>query len=192
MFSIGRPRSVPEFILVFILLLLTSACSSSSHEPLTLEEKLERIPDISFNRIEPPKGYAEAYEIYVTQPLDHNNPNGAKFTQLIFLSHMDENRPMVKYHSGYLTIKNRLSEPAQLLKANQIYITHRCFSQAKPDPLDWQYLDIWQASSDHHRIKELFKGIYPGKWVATGYSKGGMTTFYDARFYPEDAEVTIA
>lgn len=180
------------FTLVFLSILSLYACSSSSNKPLTLEEKLRKIPDITFSRIYPPQGYKEAYEIYVTQPVDHNNPDGAKFSQRILLSHIDESAPTVKFHSGYSTGRNWLSEPARLLKANQIYITHRFFHYARPFPLDWRYLDIWQASSDHHRIKQLFKGIYKGKWVATGYSKGGMTTFYDARFFPGDADVTIA
>jgi len=191
--SCGKRRilSIQALLSVFILLLLAS-CSSSSQKELTLEEKLARIPGITFSKIDSPKGYNEAYEIFVSQPVDHKNPNGPKFNQRILLSHISEDRPMVKYHSGYMTGRNRLSEPAVLLNANQIYITHRYFLKAEPEPLDWQYLDIWQASADHHRIHELFKNIYKGKWLATGYSKGGMTTFYDARFYPGDVDATIA
>lgn len=192
MIKLFRYKALTALLLISLLILSLSACGASSNEPLTLEEKLRRIPDITFTRIYPPEGYKEAYEIYVNQPLDHNNPDGAKFSQRILLSHIDESAPMVKFHSGYSTGRNWISEPARLLKANQIYITHRFFYSARPDPLDWRYLDIWQASSDHHRIKELFDGIYKGKWVATGYSKGGMTTFYDARFFPDDADVTIA
>jgi hypothetical protein len=193
MIKLVRYNALTALIFSFLLILGLSACSSSSsNKPLTLEEKLKKIPDITFSRIRASEGYKEAYEIYVNQPVDHSNPGGARFSQLIFLSHIDENAPMVKFHSGYMTGRNRISEPAELLKANQIYITHRYFSSARPEPLDWRYLDIWQAASDHHRIKELFESIYKGKWVATGYSKGGMTTFYDARFYPDDVDATIA
>jgi hypothetical protein len=192
MIRLLRHNALTALILVLLSILNLSACSSSSNKTLTLEEKLKKIPDITLTRIRPPQGYKEAFEIYVTQPVDHNRPDGAKFSQRILLSHIDEKAPMVKFHSGYSTGRNWISEPARLLNANQIYITHRYFDSARPDPLDWKYLDIWQASSDHHRIKELFKGIYKGKWVATGYSKGGMTTFYDARFFPDDADVTIA
>lgn len=29
---------------------------------------------------------------------------------------------------------------------------------------------------DLHAVRNAFKSIYPGKWIATGISKGGQTT----------------
>jgi hypothetical protein len=29
--------------------------------------------------------------------------------------------------------------------------------------------------TDLHKIREMFATVYPGKWIATGISKGGQT-----------------
>ena len=45
-----------------------------------------------------------------------------------------------------------------MLQTNCLSVTHRYFPDARPSPAaDWQYLDIWQAAQDHHRIVQLFK-----------------------------------
>lgn len=51
---------------------------------------LKTIPDIEVTAIKPDKIFTEAYEIFVTQPIDHNNPDGPKFKEQIFLSHIDK------------------------------------------------------------------------------------------------------
>jgi len=57
--------------------------------------------------------------------------------------------------------------------------------------MDWEYLTIRQAAADHHRIAQAFKPIYTGKWVNSGISKGGQTTMYHRRFYPEDVDASV-
>jgi hypothetical protein len=135
--------------------------------------------------------YTEAYEIKFTQPVDHKNPGGAKFTQRMFIGHAGFDRPMVLSTSGYDARGLGGAEPAQLLKANLIRVEHRYFGQSVPDPIDWKFLTVWQAASDHHAIVQLFKQLYPGKWISTGASKDGQTAIMFKAFYPDDIDVAI-
>jgi hypothetical protein len=79
----------------------------------------------------------------------------------------------------------------RILKANQIIVEHRYFGKSVPEKKDWKYLNIKQAAADHHAIVQLFKNIYNGKWVSTGISKGGQTTLYFKRFYPNDVDAAV-
>jgi hypothetical protein len=173
------------FFIVFILL-------SCKQEPVSLLSRLEELPGVTVTEITPPEGYLQAFEIQVTQFIDHQNPAQGSFTQQIFLSHIDETRPMVLETSGYGVSRNYIRELTTLLDANQIRVTHRFFPNAKPYPLNWQYLTIRQSAGDFHQIVDLFKRIYKGKWVNTGVSKGGMTVLFHRRFFPNDVDVTVA
>jgi hypothetical protein len=84
-----------------------------------------------------------------------------------------------------------LYELTNLLDANQIVVEHRYFGESVPEPLDWQYLTIEQAATDHHRVVELLKGLYRDKWLNTGISKGGQTVMYHRYFYPEDVDASV-
>lgn len=81
---------------------------------------------------------------------------------------------------------------SNLIEGNQILMVHRFFPMATPDPINWQYCNIRQAAADQHRIKELLKDLYPGKWISGGTSKGGMTALFYKRFYPDDVDATVA
>ncbi len=69
--------------------------------------------------------FGEAYEIRFTQPLDHNNPEGATFTQRMFIGHLGFDRPMVLSTSGYSAANLGYCAPAGLLKSNMIRVEHR-------------------------------------------------------------------
>jgi len=178
------------------LLLLILALFACNRDPETADEtllqKLQKLPGVVVTEITPPQGYLQAFQIDVSQPVDHNNPAGRKFSQRLYLSHLDDNRPMVLSTRGYGVARNSLDELAVLLNANQIVVTHRFFPNARPDPVDWQFLTIWQAACDHHRIVELFKPLYAGRWLNEGASKGGMTALYHRRFFPADVAATVA
>ncbi len=85
-----------------------------------------------------------------------------------------------------------IDEPTMLIGGNQISVEHRFFSPSRPEPADWTQLTIEQAAADQHRVVELLKPIYGGKWISTGASKGGMTSVYHRRFYPGDVDATVA
>jgi hypothetical protein len=99
---------------------------------------------------------------------------------------------MVFAPAGYGTTPQSGQELAGILQTNCLSVTHRYFPDARPEDPDWQYLSIWQAAQDHHRIVTLFKEIYQGKWISTGASKGGKTAVFHRRFFPDDVDATVA
>lgn len=184
----------------YILLLLIFISSflgckkdeSTPFENLDLLAKIQSLEGVEAIEITPEYDYPRAFQIDITQPVDHNNPEGAKFTQRIYLSHVDESMPMVFAPSGYTTSTKSGQEIAGILSTNCLNVTHRYFTDAKPSPLDWQYLTIEQAAADHHRIVELFKKIYTDKWISSGVSKSGQAVLFHRKYYPDDVDATIA
>ncbi len=156
-----------------------------------LYKKLVRIENIGITILEPDSIYSEKYEIMLTQNINHSDPQNGKFSQRILLSHKNFNSPTVMITEGYSFGHNYCGELAELLKANEIRVEHRYFGKSKPDSMEWQYLTIEQAVEDHHNIVNLFKTIYPGKWINTGWSKGGQTSIFHRYFYPKDVDISV-
>ena len=180
------------FGLMFILSFISCEVKSKNPEvEMTYDEKLYALPGLTITEIPPQNGYPRQFEIYISQPLDHNNPGGTTFDQQIFLSHVDEKAPVVFMPSGYATRPSTIAEISELLNANQIYVGHRFMGNSRPAILEWDYLTVSQAASDFHRVVELFKRIYPGKWVSYGASKNGATALFHKRYYPNDVDATL-
>lgn len=149
------------------------------------------LPDVSFTPIETPEGYSSAYELRVKQPIDHKNPAKGYFYQRVFLSHKSATAPTVMVTEGYDRSRNRVYELTEMLGANQIMVEHRYTGASVPENMDWQYLNLEQATADLHHINELFRAIYPENWISTGISKGGQTTIYYRYFYPNDVDASV-
>lgn len=130
-------------------------------------------------------------EVMIEQPVDHHNPDGEKFYQRVYISHIDPSKPVVIITAGYDAKYYYTSEITAQLKSNQLMVEHRYFGCSQPDSLDWSYLDTWQAASDHHQIITMFKEFYPGQWISTGISKGGQTVMYHSYYYPEDVDIRV-
>jgi len=130
-------------------------------------------------------------EVIIEQPLDHRNPEGETFSQRLYISHVDPSKPVVLITEGYDAKYYYTSEITARLKCNQVMVEHRYFGRSQPDSLDWRFLDTWQAASDHHNIVNMFKELYPGKWITTGISKGGQSVIYHSFYYPDDVDVRI-
>jgi len=135
--------------------------------------------------------FERVLEVMIEQPIDHRNPDGGTFTQRIYISHVDPSLPVVFITAGYDTRYYYTSEITSKLKCNQVMVEHRYFGRSRPDSIQWQYLDTWQAASDHHRIVEMFEELYPEQWISTGISKGGQTVMYHSYYYPDDVDVRI-
>ncbi|MBI4955210.1 MAG: hypothetical protein HY908_24515 [Myxococcales bacterium] len=148
----------------------------------TVSEELSDIPGYRF------------FVIELLQPMDHDDPSGPWFPQRLALHHRDGAAPLVLGTTGYaLWLPYQyLDEPTTLLDANQLLVEERYFSPSRPEPADWSKLDIRQAAADHHRIVEAFRPLYPAAWISEGASKGGMTSVYHRRFYPDDVTGTVA
>lgn len=157
-----------------------------------LLEELEAIPGMTAveEEVEPPYRF---FWLEYEQPVDHGDPDGATFRQRLTLVHVDRSAPTVLHTSGYHLVEGPfLSELAYLTDGNQVHVEQRFFGPSTPEPTDWSLLDIEQAAADHHRIVQALAPIYDGAWLSTGGSKGGMTSVYHRRFYPDDVDATVA
>jgi hypothetical protein len=158
-------------------------------------EELRRIPGLT---VEERTTMVEGYRFFVMQyeqPVDHDNPTGVTFKQRLTLMHRDYAAPTVTYNSGYfVSTRGSRSQLTQLVMGNQLSMEYRYFSPSRPDPADWTKLNIKQAATDQHRITQALKArIYrDNKWLTTGASKGGMTSLFHRRFYPDDVDGTVA
>ena len=157
----------------------------------SLEYLLFELPDVIFKETDPPNGFEKAYELQIKQQVDHNDPSAGTFYQKGYLSHKGFDRPTVMITEGYSIYGNYPYELTRFLDANQIQIEHRFFGASVPDTLDYDYLNLSQASADLHYINQLFRKIYQGKWLSTGISKGGATTIFYRYYYPDDVDVSV-
>jgi hypothetical protein len=178
-----------KFFSVFIIALFIAEGSSFAQS--NLEKALFELPDVIFKKIETPDGYASAYELKIKQPIDHKDAAMGHFYQRVYLSHFSFDNPTIMITNGYGRPSNNLTEIARLLNANQINIEHRYFLESSPDSLDYDYLNFEQVTADLHKINQLFREIYSGKWLASGISKGGTTCIFYRYFYPDDVDVSI-
>jgi hypothetical protein len=111
------------------------------------------------------------------------------------LLHRDYTAPVVEQNSGYnVSTRGSRSSITILTEGNQLSMEHRYFLPSRPAPADWTKLNIEQAANDQHRITDALKArIYAAnKWLTTGASKGGMTSLFHRRFFPNDVDATVA
>jgi hypothetical protein len=180
---------------LFILFLFqTFNLNARESEFLTFLQSQASIQDIK--TIEGGDYFRKSYELRFRQPVDHADTTAGFFTQRVYVSHLSKEAPVVLITEGYTAAQasraNYTSELSQLLEANQIDVEHRYFGESWPSVPDWQYLTVANAAADHHRITELFKKFYTGKWIHTGISKGGQTAISHRTLYPDDVDATVA
>jgi hypothetical protein len=158
-------------------------------------DELKAIPGLT---VEERTTMLEGYRFFVMtydQPVDHKNPSGARFQQRMTLLHRDYKAPTVGHNSGYnVSTRGGRSQITQMTMGNQLSMEHRFFLPSRPEPANWDLLNIEQAANDQHRITQALKArIYKdSKWLTTGASKGGMTSLFHRRFFPNDVDGTIA
>lgn len=190
-----NPKLLFKLIWVLLFIATLTSCEkekTDDFDSLDILSKLKTLEGISVIEITPQTGAPREFQLDITQPVDHNNPNGPKFTQRAYLSHYDETMPMIFAPNGYQSSARSSQELAGLLKTNCLHVSHRYFLDSRPVPTNWQYLTIKQAADDHHRIVTLLKKIYRGKWISSGGSKSGLTALFHKRYYPDDVDATVA
>lgn len=178
-------------LLLFVLL----SASTSSFAQTVLEQKINAISAIKEVRPLETSEFSEKYVTYFTQPLDHRHPEKGSFRQRVIVAHVGFDRPTVivteGYGAAYALRSQYREELSKLLNANMIFVEYRYFLESTPEPKDWQYLTAENSADDLHAITTAFKNIYPGKWIATGISKGGQTTLLYRTFYPDDVDISV-
>ena len=175
----------------FTILLFFIGLHFSNAQVENLDTLLFELPDVIFTKIESTEGYEASYELKIKQPLDHFDSSKGFFYQRVFLSHKGFDRPTVIITEGYSRKQNIIYELTDFLSANQIDVEHRFFGESIPDSLNYEYLNLKQATADLNHIKQLFGKIYSSKWISTGISKGGATTIFYRYFYPDDVDVSV-
>ncbi len=135
--------------------------------------------------------FSEGYEVLIEQPLDHARPEGDKFQQRFFLCHAAFDKPVLLETEGYAARGARPGELVGLLGSNLVAVEHRFFGRSVPAKLQWEYLTVRQSAEDLHSIVQVLKTLYPGKWVSSGTSKGGQTTLFFKRYYPDDVDASV-
>jgi hypothetical protein len=132
------------------------------------------------------------FDVTFTQPIDHANPDGPTFQQYAALMVRDPSAPLVFYTSGYgASWKRRLTEPAQILHANQLSLEYRFYERSRPSA-NWSKLTVQQAIDDEHAVLQAIDPIFSGKTIQTGGSKGGENTMFHLWLYPDDLDAGIA
>ena len=112
--STGRTlRHSLNFLTLLTLLTLPTLLSAQDSVLYKALKKLPGIEVVGATRKGPQ--FTEAYEIKFTQPVDHNQPDGPKFTQRMFIGHVGFDRPMVLSTSGYDARGLGSAEPSKLL-----------------------------------------------------------------------------
>ena len=164
-----------KFLSIFLFIVLGTMTSAQAQ---TLENLLFELPDLIFKKTTTTTALETVYQLKVKQPIDHTNPSKGFFYQKVYLTHKGFDRPTVIITEGYDRDQNRIYELTELLNANQLDVEHRFFGESMPEPLDYQYLNLKQATADLHHIRQLFSNIYTKKWISTGISKGGATTIF--------------
>ena len=177
-------------LLAFCLLALPTIAQTA------LQDKLKAISHITEIKPLESKEFAEKYVTYFTQPLDHDRPELGSFRQRVIVSHVGFDRPTVivteGYGASYALYPRYREELSKMFNTNMIFVEYRYFLESTPKPRDWQYLTAESSADDLHAIREAFKTIYPGKWIATGISKGGQTTMLYRTFYPDDVDGSVS
>jgi hypothetical protein len=154
-----------------------------------ITQKLEKVPGISDVTIQySVKNPDECgYFFNVEQVKDHKDTKSGTFKQRCYLSFKDWDRPVVLDTEGY-ALSDSVDEMeddqdlVKYLKANYIAVEHRYFGTSLPEDFentDFTYLYTDQAAADLHDVVTLLqKHLFPrtNKWVATGLSKGGITS----------------
>lgn len=139
--------------------------------------------------------FSEGFVMYVQQPVDHRDASKGSFAQRVFVRHRGFDRPTVMvtegYAAGYARWKGYDEEIARALDANLVVVEHRYFGKSVPNPINWEELNLTNATADLHHVNQLLKQLYPQAWVSTGISKGGQTTIYYRYFYPDDVQASV-
>nr|NQU89488.1 peptidase [Bacteroidota bacterium] len=185
------------YFYLFIVGFLAAQSVLSQSKPISsIKGELENLQGVnSVVTLKCDTFFLEKYLVKIDQPVDHRKKSGPSFSQRVYIGFKGRNKPTVfvteGYGGAYAAWPKYLNELCPILDANLVFVEHRYFGESIPDTGNWKYHTIEQSANDHHRINQLMKQIFSGKFVSTGISKGGQTTMYYKYYFPEDVDVWI-
>ena len=135
----------------------------------SLADRLLALPGVWVRQIEATASFTQAYEIRLSQPVDHTDPDGPRFEQRIYLSHRGFDRPVMMETEGYAAYRNSTKELAALLEANQLIVEHRYFGQSVPEKMDW----TTSTSDRRPRITTASSPCFEASIPASGSTAAG-------------------
>lgn len=178
-----------------ILLLLWALASLGAYAQGELLTRLQSLQGVSGVEALESSIYTEKYVLKVSQDVVPGEPHQGQFQQRVVICHVGFDRPTILvtegYYAHYALRKDYQDELSKLFDANVITVEYRYFGESMPEPCNWDYLTVENSLADLHRVNQLFRQIYRGKWAATGISKGGQTTMFYRAFYPDDVDVSV-
>ena len=138
-------------------------------------------------------GQVRCFSIQFDQPITHEDPEGKRFSQRLFLAHRGCESPNLVGDWGYSQDYFFDDELSVLYQTNALWIEHRFQGESLPAATDWDWtaLTIENGATDMHEIVDAFKQHYGGRWVSTGASKGGVTATYHKFLFPDDLDGAI-
>lgn len=178
------------FLLLWVLaFLLTGASAQSIGERIGALPAVEEVKPLAAGEFE------AKFEVMLRQPLDRRHPEAGSFRQRVIVMHAGYDRPTMLitqgYGAGFALREGYREEISRMFDMNMVFVEHRYFDRSMPEPCDWRYLTAENSADDLHAIRRLFDTLYPGKWLASGISKGGTTTMLYAAFYPGDVDIYV-
>lgn len=187
-----KHNRIQRIILVCAFILI----SSSTEAQIFMQRKLRNLPGVvSVEKLQRGAHFRSKYLVMFEQPVDHDDTSAGTFSQRVFVFHKSFTRPVVftaeGYSAEYAEQRRYTDEISSIFRTNQIVVEHRYFGRSVPDSLDWDRLTVENAATDHHKVIQSFKTLYPGRWLSTGISKGGTTAMIHKVLYPDDAVITV-
>jgi len=138
--------------------------------------------------------YQSQYSMFISQPVNHDQPDGDKFKQKVCILFRGYDRPTIMVTEGYNYHAFMDIEDLGInLNANMVHVEHRNFGESfNQDKGKWEYETCAQASADLHAVCQALKRIFKGKWMSAGTSKNGETSMDYAYYYPNDMDLSAA
>lgn len=185
---------------IFPLLLAICLCSAVSLTAQTsrtsLEVTLSSMENVTSVTPMESNDFKEKYLIKVRQMVNPKDIKDGFFEQRVYVMHVGFDRPTVLvtegYNADYASRPRYREELSRMFNTNLIVVEHRYFAESTPTPRVWQFLNGELAMNDVHTVREMFRDIYPGKWIDTGISKGGQTALMYRTLYPDDVDITVS
>ncbi|MCM1107664.1 MAG: hypothetical protein NC388_01280 [Clostridium sp.] len=174
---------------LFFLCLSVLAHAGQLEDMLRALPAVKQIDTLSTNR------FAEKYVIRFQHPVSYGNPAAGTFEQRVIIGHKGFDRPTVMvtegYGAAYALNPHYSEELCEILDANLVFVEYRYFLESTPNPCDWNHLTVWNSLNDLHEVRTALSPIYNRKWLATGVSKGGMTSLFYRAYFPDDVAATV-